>query len=1023
MDREELEAKVTALLLGELPEGEAALMRELIARDPSLARLRDQLSFTLELVRQTAAEPNPAPSEPLKLSAERRENLLASFKTVKPQEFEPRKSEFPWLASVTMGLVGLLAVAAILPHFARARSTSQQNAVLNNLRLLDAAKQQWALEKGKPASAAPTMRDLQPYLGRGTGGELPGAPGETYFVGSVSQRPAARFIAKGGKETVVTIDGAASDLAAAPLEELSATAKSKNGPTYVAGAGTLLADNAGKQVSETDARTRSSNRADALDSLSVASAQPTASEISVQSVAGSSIGTPSVLLQSSPAATPPVALGVAAAQDQDQERQNMYAQSGSTLERESMKRLPIALPQSSNAADSADAKDFGLRGALARSDTPAKSEAGQSVTPDNSSAYYRPPSSQELSRNERERAPGRPADINTLQNEQQAGAPSAVLELPKKPWELPQGRAEVPAQLQSRALSYSQVGAVSESAATASPSLPSPSAAPREYKKTAQQSTRQLLDKAGEIAASEGISNSLGRDVVDESAANANSVNKKADVNFANGVVGGVVALSGPQSPPAEQTKLQSSEALNERTDAPLPQPALPPSTFTPETQTRSNSFSTFSLNVSDASFKLAAAALANNSLPEPASIRSEEFINAFDYRDPEPAAGAPISFNWERAQYPFAHNRDLLRFAVKTPALGREAGRPLNLVLLLDKSGSMERADRVAIVREALRALASQLTSNDTFSVVIFARTARLWLDGVPGNQAAEAANRLDSITPDGGTNLEDAMKLARETALRHYLANGGNRIVLMTDGAANLGNVDPEALKRKAESNRKQGISFDCFGVGWEGYNDSLMEGLSRAGNGRYGFINTPEEAATEFAGKLAGALRVAVADVKVQVEFNPGRVSAWRQIGYDKHQLAKEQFRDNSVVAAQIGAAESGNALYVIETNPNGEGPLCTVRIRFHAPGSTDVQERAWEIPWAGPAAPLEKAGPAMRLAATSGAFAEWLAGSPFAGEISPSQLLSYLRGVPEIYGADGRAKNLEWMLRQAKNVTGK
>jgi Mg-chelatase subunit ChlD len=451
--------------------------------------------------------------------------------------------------------------------------------------------------------------------------------------------------------------------------------------------------------------------------------------------------------------------------------------------------------------------------------------------------------------------------------------------------------------------------------------------------------------------------------------------------------------------------------------------PVAPPLTPQPEVLTSANIFSTFSLNVSDAAFKLAQAGLQNGVMPDPASIRSEEFINAFDYRDPEPAPGAPLGFAWERAAYPFAHNRDLLRFSVKTAAQGRQPGRPLNLVLLLDKSGSMERADRVEIIHQALRVLASQLNAQDTLSVVVFARTARLWVDGAPGSQAGEVANRLDSVTPEGGTNLEEAMRLAYQTALRHYNAGGENRVVLMTDGAANLGNVEPESLKQNVEANRKQGIALDCFGIGWDGYNDNLMETLSRTGHGRYGFINTPEEAATEFAGQLAGALRVAASDVKVQVEFNPNRVASWRQIGYAKHQLTKEQFRDNTVAAAQIGAAESGNALYTVEVNPLGDGPLCTVRARFHAPGSTDVQEHAWDVPYTGTATPLDTASPAMRLAATSSAFSEWLAGSPYAVEVTPDQLLAYLRGVPEIYGADARPKNLEWMIRQAKSISGK
>jgi Mg-chelatase subunit ChlD len=451
--------------------------------------------------------------------------------------------------------------------------------------------------------------------------------------------------------------------------------------------------------------------------------------------------------------------------------------------------------------------------------------------------------------------------------------------------------------------------------------------------------------------------------------------------------------------------------------------PAAPIPVPQPEIQTTENAFSTFSMNVSDVSFKLAAASLEKGVLPDPASIRSEEFLNAFDYRDPEAAPGAPLAFAWERSAYPFAQSRDLLRFSIKTAAQGRQPGRPLNLVLLLDNSGSMERADRVQIIHEALRVLATQLSPQDVFSVVTFARTPRLWVDGVPGSQAGKVAEDLSGLTPEGGTNLGDAMDLAYQTSLRHYLAAGINRVVLLTDGAANLGDVDPDSLKKKVETYRKQGIALDCFGIGWEDYNDDLLEVLTRNADGRYGFLNTPEEAATGFASQLAGALQVAASDVKVQVEFNPSRVTAYRQIGYAKLQLTKEQFRDNTVAAAQIGAAESGNALYVIDVNGGGNGPLATVRVRYRAPGTAEYHEQEWTVPYTGSAVALEQSSPALRLAASASAFSEWLATSPYASEVTPDRLLGYLSGVPEVYGADARPKKLEWMIRQAKSLAGK
>ena len=175
----------------------------------------------------------------------------------------------------------------------------------------------------------------------------------------------------------------------------------------------------------------------------------------------------------------------------------------------------------------------------------------------------------------------------------------------------------------------------------------------------------------------------------------------------------------------AKQPQKEPHTPKSDLPDTAPPKPAAPAPIPQPEVQTGDNAFSTFSLNVSDVSFKLAAASLEKGLMPEPATVRSEEFINAFDYRDPEPPPGVPVAFAWERAQYPFAQNRDLLRFSIKTAAQGRQPGRPLNLVLLLDNSGSMERADRVQIIREALRVLAGQLQPQDKFSVVTFARTA----------------------------------------------------------------------------------------------------------------------------------------------------------------------------------------------------------------------------------------------------------------------------------------------------------
>lgn len=483
-------------------------------------------------------------------------------------------------------------------------------------------------------------------------------------------------------------------------------------------------------------------------------------------------------------------------------------------------------------------------------------------------------------------------------------------------------------------------------------------------------------------------------------------------------------ALSLPGLAQDEKTSVLGRRVLSQQAVEALPptRKIAPPLVPQPEVVAADDSFSTFSLNVTDVSFKLAGAALDGGSMPEPGTIRSEEFVNAFEYRDPEPASGRPIGFAWERAAAPFAQQRDVLRLAVRTAALGREAGRPLNLVLAVDGSGSMERADRVRILREAMRALAGQLKAGDRVSLISFARTARLWLEGVPAERATEWVEAVDRLTPEGGTNLEDALRVGYETALKHFAPQGVNRVVLLTDGAANLGDLDPESLRRLVTSYRQRGVALDAFGIGWEGFNDDLLESLTRNGDGRYGFINSPEEAATGFAAQLAGALQVAANDVKVQVEFNPRRVRVWRQIGYARHQLTREQFRDNTVDAAELGAAESGNALYVVETLPSGEGPVATARVRFRTPGTGAYEEHEWVVPYTGPALPLTQSSPALRLAVVAASFSEWLAASPFAAEATPSRLLPLLTGVAHTFQPDPRPARLEAMIRQAQSLSG-
>lgn len=443
-----------------------------------------------------------------------------------------------------------------------------------------------------------------------------------------------------------------------------------------------------------------------------------------------------------------------------------------------------------------------------------------------------------------------------------------------------------------------------------------------------------------------------------------------------------------------------------------------------PEKLAAEEPFSTFSLNISDVSFKLAQAALQNSRVPPSAQIRTEEFVNSFDYGDPSPRPDEPVSLHWEMAQHPFEHDRQVVRFSLQTQASGRETGQPLNLSLLVDNSGSMQRPDRRAILQNSLQTLEGKLTPQDTLSIVLFARQPRLIAEAQTRESQKAAVQSALAYRPEGGTNLEAGLKAAYESAQRNYLPSGSNRVILLTDGAANLGNINAGDLAEYVVEQRKQGIALDAYGIGWDDYNDALLEEITRNGDGRYAFLNSAEDASDDFAEKLAGTLRVAAANVKVQIQWNPERVQRYRQIGYDLHQLKKEDFRDNTVDAAEIGEAESGTALYVLKIDDDPEiiGGLGTLHVRYLDPASGLYHEHSWPLPMPRRVPAARAASPSMRLAMSSAFFGERLAASPYASGYSFHDLYIMTSGLPDAFPNQPRVAQMQSMLLQASELYG-
>jgi len=427
--------------------------------------------------------------------------------------------------------------------------------------------------------------------------------------------------------------------------------------------------------------------------------------------------------------------------------------------------------------------------------------------------------------------------------------------------------------------------------------------------------------------------------------------------------------------------------------------------------------YSTFSLNISDASFQVAQAALAKGQRPDPAGIKVEQFYNAVNYGDPAPAAGEPVACTIEQAAHPIIPGRQLVRVALKTAAAGRSAAQPLRLTLLVDQSGSMSRADRRAAMEKALAGLGGLLTAQDKVSVIGFARTSRLLADGVSGGQAAvKLADVANPAASEGGTNLESAIDLAGQLAIRHRTPGAQNRIVLFTDGAANLGDADPLRLAAKVEQLRQKGVAFDIAGIAADDLNDDLLGELARKGNGRYSVVGKGENA--DFAKQLAGAFRPAAENVKVQVRFNPERVARYKLIGFEKDRLKTEDFRNDKVDAAELAAEEAGVAIYQVEPLPNGRGELGEVSVRFRDTARGEMVERMWTMTHHTALPAIDQATPSMQLATLAMLAGEKLKGGPLASAIDFKQLAPAQAAVKQAYSGDTRVAEMLRMVDALK-----
>jgi Ca-activated chloride channel family protein len=451
------------------------------------------------------------------------------------------------------------------------------------------------------------------------------------------------------------------------------------------------------------------------------------------------------------------------------------------------------------------------------------------------------------------------------------------------------------------------------------------------------------------------------------------------------------------------------------------------------------NPLSTFSIDVDTASYANMRRFLNNGQLPPMDSVRIEELVNYFSYEYASPNDGKPFAAHFEISDAPWNPDHRLLRIGIKGREL-RGNRPPCNLVFLLDVSGSMADANKLSLVKESMRLLVDQLTEDDRVGIVIYATQARVLLPSTRCDQKTIIRTAIDSLAAGGATNGAGGIQLAYDLARRNFLSKGVNRVILATDGDFNVGVTNRGDLTRLIENERKDGIFLSALGFGMGNLKDATLELLADKGDGNYAYIDTLNEARKVLADELDGALVTIAKDTKIQVEFNPAEVNAYRLIGYEDRLMQAEDFNDDTKDAGEIGAGHAVTVLYeivpvghsvaagkvdplkyqrpaVTATPAARAGELLTLKIRYKEPDGNESMLSEYVV--RDSSATFSAASRDFKFAAAVAAFGMFLRNSPYKGSATMEDIQQWAK---EGKGADpyGYRQEFIQLLRRAESL---
>lgn len=324
---------------------------------------------------------------------------------------------------------------------------------------------------------------------------------------------------------------------------------------------------------------------------------------------------------------------------------------------------------------------------------------------------------------------------------------------------------------------------------------------------------------------------------------------------------------------------------------------------------------STFSIDVDNASYTNVRRFINNGQSVPKDAVRVEEMVNFFKYTYPQPKNGNPFSINTEYSVSPWNTNTKLVRIGLQGKIIPTESLPTSNLVFLIDVSGSMSDMNKLPLLKESLKILVNQLRNEDKISIVVYAGAAGLVLPPTSGSEKQTIISALDKLQSGGSTAGGAGIQLAYKTAEENFIKGGNNRVILATDGDFNVGASSDSDMQTLIEDKRKSGIFLTCLGYGMGNYKDSKLETLADKGNGNYAYIDNIQEA-NRFLGKeFKGSMFAIAKDVKIQIEFNPAHVKAYRLIGYENRKLRPEDFKNDAIDAGELGSGHTVTALYEV------------------------------------------------------------------------------------------------------------